>query len=166
MIFIQSDYLCLLIGAILCNCWYVYIQGNYFSISLFSFLSPFYEPLLPFPWILYQQSAAKSFQSCPTLCDPIDSSPPGFTVPGILQVRTLEWVAISFSSAWKWSESEVSQSCPTLRPHGLQPTRLLHQWDFPGKSTGVGCHCLLRIAQLLAGKPASSFPRGKSVLSS
>ena len=111
-------------------------------------------------------AAAKLLQSCPTLCDPIDSSPPGFTVPGILQVRTLEWVAISFSSAWKWSESEVSQSCPTLRPHGLQPTRLLHQWDFPGKSTGVGCHCLLRIAQLLAGKPASSFPRGKSVLSS
>ena len=41
------------------------------------------------------------------------------------------------------SESEVSQPCPTHRPHGLQPTRLLHPWDFPGKSTGVGCHCLL-----------------------
>ena len=41
--------------------------------------------------------AAKSLQSCPTLCDPIDSSPPGFPVPGILQARTLEWVAISFS---------------------------------------------------------------------
>ena len=39
------------------------------------------------------------------------------------------------------SESEVAQSCPTQRPHGLQPTRLLHSWDFPGKSTGVGCHC-------------------------
>ena len=36
------------------------------------------------------------------------------------------------------------QSCPTIRPHGLQPTRLLHPWDFPGKSTRVGCHCLLR----------------------
>ena len=44
-------------------------------------------------------AAAKSFQSCPTLCDPIDSSPPGFPVPGILQARTLEWVAISFSNA-------------------------------------------------------------------
>ena len=44
-------------------------------------------------------AAAKSFQSCPTLCDPIDGSPPGSPVPGILQVRTLEWVAISFSSA-------------------------------------------------------------------
>ena len=47
-------------------------------------------------------AAAKSLQSCPTLCDPIDSSPPGSPVPGILQARTLEWVAISFSSAWKW----------------------------------------------------------------
>ena len=45
---------------------------------------------------------AKSLQSCPTLCDPIDSSPPGSSGPGILQARTLEWVAISFSNAWKW----------------------------------------------------------------
>ena len=47
-------------------------------------------------------AAAKSLQSCPTLCDPIESSPPGSPVPGILQARTLEWVAISFSNAWKW----------------------------------------------------------------
>ena len=47
-------------------------------------------------------AAAKSLQLCPTLCDPIDGSPPGSPVPGILQARTLEWVAISFSSAWKW----------------------------------------------------------------
>ena len=45
---------------------------------------------------------AKSLQSYPTLCNPIDGSPPGSPVPGILQARTLEWVAISFSSAWKW----------------------------------------------------------------
>ena len=45
------------------------------------------------------------------------------------------------SEKWKWSCSVVSDS---YRPHGLQPTRLLHPWDFPGKSTGVGCHCLLR----------------------
>ena len=44
-------------------------------------------------------AAAKSLQSCPTLCDPRDGSPPGFPIPGILQARTLEWVAISFSSA-------------------------------------------------------------------
>ena len=47
----------------------------------------------------YQAAAAKSLQSCLTLCDPIDSSPPGFPVSGILQARTLEWVAISFSNA-------------------------------------------------------------------
>ena len=47
-------------------------------------------------------AAAKSLQLCPTLCDPIGSSPPGSPVPGILQTRTLEWVAISFSNAWKW----------------------------------------------------------------
>ena len=44
-------------------------------------------------------AAAKSLQSCPTLCDPIDGSPPGSPVPGILQARSLEWVAISFSNA-------------------------------------------------------------------
>ena len=62
-------------------------------------------------------AAAKSLQSCLTLCDPIDGSPPGSPVPGILQARTLGWVAISFSSAWKCmkvkSESEVAQLCPT-----------------------------------------------------
>ena len=87
-----------------------------------------------------------SLQLCPTLCDPRDGSPLGSPVPGILQARTLEWVAISFSNAWKVkSQSEVTRSCPTLRdPHGVQPTRLLHPWDFPGKSTGAGCHCLLQ----------------------
>ena len=49
----------------------------------------------------YEATAAKSLQSCPTLCDPIDGSPPGSPVPGILQERTLEWVAISFSNALK-----------------------------------------------------------------
>ena len=172
---------------------------------------------------------AKSLQSCPTLCNPVDGSPPGSPVPGILQARTLEWVAISFSSAWKWKGkvkslsrvqllatpwtaayqappsmgfsrqeywsglplpspvvgnlgmiiiikvnsklhtimyfflshlsfvnfcfSTVSQSVSqfshslmsdSLRPHGLQPTRLLRPWDFPGRSTGVGCHRLLQ----------------------
>ena len=55
-------------------------------------------------------AAAKSLQSCPTLCDPIDGSPPGSPVPGILQARTLEWVAISFSNAWKWKEKVKSLS--------------------------------------------------------
>ena len=55
-------------------------------------------------------AAAKSLQSCPTLCDPIDSSPPGSPVPGILQARTLEWVAISLSNAWKWKVKVKSLS--------------------------------------------------------
>ena len=59
---------------------------------------------------LYQQHA-KSLQSCPTLCDPIDGSPPGSPVPGILQARTLEWVAISFSNAWKWKVKVKLLSC-------------------------------------------------------
>ena len=50
----------------------------------------------------YAAAAAKSLQSCPTLCDPIDGSPRGSPIPGILQARTLEWIAISFSNAWKW----------------------------------------------------------------
>ena len=55
-------------------------------------------------------SAAKSLQSCPTLCNPIDGSPPGSSVPGILQARTLEWVAISFSNAGKWKVKGKSLS--------------------------------------------------------
>ena len=55
-------------------------------------------------------AAAKSLQSCPTLCHPVDGSPPGSPVPGILQARTLEWVAISFSDAWKWKVKVKSLS--------------------------------------------------------
>ena len=54
------------------------------------------------PLINLIAAAAKSLQSCPTLCDPINSSPPGSAIPGILQAKTLEWVAIFFSSVWKW----------------------------------------------------------------
>ena len=59
-------------------------------------------------------AAAKSLQSCPTLWDPIDGSPPGSPIPRILQARTLEWVAISFSSAWKWKVKVKSLSCVRL----------------------------------------------------
>ena len=61
-------------------------------------------------WHAAAAAAAKSPQSCPTLCDPKDSSPPGSPVPGILQARTLEWVAISFSNAWKWKVKVKSLS--------------------------------------------------------
>ena len=59
-------------------------------------------------------AAAKSHQSCPTLWDPIDGSPPGSPIPGILQARTLEWVAISFSNAWKWKVKVKLFSCVRL----------------------------------------------------
>ena len=93
----------------------------------------------------YAAAAAALLQSCPTLCDPIDGSPPGF--PSLGFSRQEHWSGLPFPSPmherekWKWSRSVVSDS---VRPHGLQPTRLLHPWDFPGKSTGVGCHCLLQ----------------------
>ena len=90
-------------------------------------------------------AAAKSLQSCPTLCDPIDGSPPGS--PSLGFSRQEHWSGLPFpsptheSEKWKWSRSVVSDP---QRPHGLQPSRLLRPWDFPGRSTGVGCHCLLR----------------------
>ena len=89
-------------------------------------------------------AAAKSLQTCPTLCDPRDGSPPGSPVPGILQARIWERVAISFSNAWKWKVEVKSPSC--VQPLAT-PWTAAHQappWDLPGKSTGVGCHCLLR----------------------
>ena len=62
----------------------------------------------------YVNAATKSLQSCPTLCDPIDGSAPGSPVPGILQARTLEWLAISFSNAWKWKVKVKTLSCAWL----------------------------------------------------
>ena len=67
-------------------------------------------------YLLISAAVAKSLQSCSTLCDPIDGSPPGSHVPGILQARTLEWVAISFSSAGKWK---------------VKVKLLSHVWLFP-----------------------------------
>ena len=97
-------------------------------------------------WHIYTAAAAaaKSLQSCPTLCDPIDGSTPGS--PSLGFSRQEHWSGLPFpspmheSEKWKWSCSVVSDS---LRPHSLQTTRLLRPWDFPGKSTGEGCHCLL-----------------------
>ena len=92
----------------------------------------------------FNPAAAKSLQLCPTLCDPIDGSPPGSSSLGFS--RQEHWSGLPFpspmhkSEKWKWSRSVVSNSS---RPHGLQPTRLLHPWDFPGKSSRVGCQCLL-----------------------
>ena len=68
-------------------------------------------------------ATAKSLQSCPTLWDPIDSSPPGSPIPGILQARTLEWVAISFSNVWQWKEKVKSLS--RVRPSATPWTAAL-----------------------------------------
>ena len=91
-------------------------------------------------------AAAKSLQSCPTLCDPTDGSPPGSPVPGILQARTLEWVAISFSKAWKWKVKVKSLShvrllaTPWTAAYQAPPSM-----GFSRQNTGVGCHCLLHL---------------------
>ena len=86
-------------------------------------------------------AAAKSLQSCPTLCDPIDGSPSGSSVPGILQARILEWVAISFSNACMLAKS--LQLCLTLcDPMDSSPPGSCPQ-DSLGKNTGVGRHFLL-----------------------
>ena len=89
-------------------------------------------------------AAAKSLQSCPTLCDPIDGSPPGSPVPGILQARTLEWVAISFSNAWKWKVKVKSLSrvwlfaTPWTAAYQAPPSM-----GFSRQEHWSGCHCLL-----------------------
>ena len=99
---------------------------------------------IPFAAATAAAAAAKSLQSCPTL------RPHGWQptrLPSLGFSRQEHWSGLPCpspmpeSEKWKWSRSVVSDS---LRPHGLQPTRLLRPWDFPGKSTGVGCHCLLR----------------------
>ena len=90
-------------------------------------------------------AAAKSLKSCLTLCDPKDGSPLGSAIPGILQARTLEWVAISFSNAWKGRvKVKLLSRARLLATPWTSAHRLLHPWEFLGKSTGVGCHCLLR----------------------
>ena len=113
-------------------------------------------------------AAAKLLQSCLTLCNPIDGSPPGSPVPGILQARTLEWVAISFSNAWKWKVKGKSLSrvrllaTPWTTAHQAPPSMgfsrqeywsggplpslhgLYSPWNSPGQNTGVGSLFLLQ----------------------
>ena len=97
----------------LCKLFFILCQMNPIQLNPL-FFDGCHRFFIPFTAAAAAAAAAKSLLSCLTLCDPIDSNPPGSPIPGILQARTLEWVAISFSNAWKWkSESEVAQSCPT-----------------------------------------------------
>ena len=84
--------------------------------------------LSPYWLDLSVAAAAKSLQSFPTLCDPIDGSPPGSPVPGILQARTMEWVAISFSNAWNWKVKVKSLSRVRLL---ATPWTAAHQAPLP-----------------------------------
>ena len=94
------------------------IVGTMFHIRSSSLSIPVTASLYPFTRLFLFSSppaaTAKSLQSCPTLCDPIDRSRPGSPIPGILQARTLEWVAMSFSNAWKWKVKVKSLSCVRL----------------------------------------------------
>ena len=107
---------------------------------------------------LLSAAAAKSLQSCPTLFDSIDGSPPGPPISGILQARTLEWVAISFSNAWKWKVTVKSLSHVRLL---VTPWTAAYQvppfMGFSRQSTAVGCHCLI----LLIPKWDNSFKGDK-----
>ena len=103
-------------------------------------------------------AAAKSLQSCPTLCDPIDGSPPGSPVPGILQARTLEWVAMSFSNAWKckvkvkslsrvWLRDPMDGSLQGFSVHGIFQARVL-EWVAVAFSDLVDRHLFLYLLWL------------------
>ena len=95
-------------------------------------------------------TATKSLQSCPTLCDPIDSSPPGSSVSGILQARILKWVAISFSNAWKWKAKVKSLSrvrllaTPWTAAHQAPPSMGFSRQEYwsgvPLPSLGLGLY--------------------------
>ena len=101
-------------------------------------------------------AAAKLLQSCPTLRDPIDGSPLGSSVPGILQARTLEWVAISFSYAWKWKVKVKSLShAQLLATAWTAAYQAPPSMGFSRQDSGVGCHCLFCTHSLVGVKHSS-----------
>ena len=89
-----------------------------------------------FPFLKAAATAAKSLQSCPTLCDPIDGNPSGSSVPGILQARILGWVAISSSNAWKWKVKAKSLSrvrlfaTPWTVAYQAPPSMGFSRWEY------------------------------------
>ena len=95
-------------------------------------------------------AAAKSLQLCPTLCDPIDGSPPGSPVPGIIQARTLKWVAISFSNAWKWKvKVKLLSHVQLLATPWTAAYQAPLSMGFSMQEYWSGCHRLLRLQQSL-----------------
>jgi len=92
---------------IILSLWLIVDLQSYILVATINWLSVLF-------CLCFHHSAAKLLQSCPTLCDPIDGSPLGSPVPGILQAKTLEWVAISFSNAWKRKVKVKSLSHPRL----------------------------------------------------
>ena len=127
-------------------------SGNFWVLSLLPFIlyvrhwyhsNPPHTSQMGITWIANYSTtaaaAAKLLQSCPTLCNPIDGSPPASPSLGFSRQEHWSGLPLPFpmheSEKWKWSRSIVSDP---QRPHGLQPTRLLRPWDFPGRSSGVG----------------------------
>ena len=117
-------------------------------VSYVSCISRSALPLVPpgKPFLSSAAAAAKSLQSCPTLCDFIDGSPPGSPIPGILQARTLEWVAISFSNAWRWKVKVKSLSrvrllaTPWTAAYQAPPSM-----GFSRQEYWSGCHCCIHM---------------------
>ena len=108
--------------------------------------------------IVWGMYAAKSLQSCPTLCDPIDSSPLGSSVPGVLQARILEWVAISFSNAWKWKvKVKLLSRAWLLATPWTAAYQAPPSMGFSRQEYWSGYHCLLdgRYSSLPSGVTSS-----------
>ena len=106
-------------------------------------------------------AAAKSLQSCPTLCDPVDGSPPGSPVPGILQARILEWVAISSSNAWKWKVKVKSLSrvrllaTPWTAAYQAPPSMGFSRQEY---WSGVNSSCIGHLGIVLNSESTDALP--------
>ena len=143
-----SPFILLVINAVLLYLYYLnYIIDKFSSslcpLSVFIFLNPVLSPLFKYiHLLLLLLSRFSRVRLCVT-----PETAAHQALPPLGFSRQEYWSGLPFpspvheSEKWKWSRSIVSDSS---RPHGLQPTRLLRPWDFPGKSTGMGCHCLLR----------------------
>ena len=108
--------------------------------------------LLHLGWMVSAFQFSSVTQSCLTLCDPMDCSTPAFPVHhhswSLPKLMSIESVMPSSHLIAAVAAAAKRFSHVRLRPHGLQPTRLLRPWDFPGTSTGVGCHCLLQTSRI------------------